>query len=412
MVFDGLRTDAWDELLRPVFEERFEVIESRPGSALIPTETRISRKAISAGCLPEAFTSTNELYLLKAWLEAHLGLDVYFDVVRDDDTVASGMTVRYVSDRFEYIVFNFTDKNLHNNPQDLAFIYNTTVREIVRQDVRSVLRELPDDALIFLTSDHGFIPVPTPTVTVPDDIIVDRHDVRYRNAYTTDHLEGGKVDHVVEFDARALGIEPVSETVRSAPIRYVLFPRPGYTLRRPKWGHDPDRYTHGGLSLAECSVPMVVLGPRRKDQPLLRIESVRQIGSVSEGEELELEIVIVPAQAGMPEVSIALTFSRDEIPARREVYRGTHATYIVRWTPRLGEITVDDRQRGTVVLPVTVILAYRNQVFDKNRVSQGEIVRLSKTADVRVKLDPARLHRRVDSKLDLLMGKVPKGLRS
>jgi hypothetical protein len=39
MVFDGLRTDAWDEFLRPVFEERFEVIESRPGSALIPTET-------------------------------------------------------------------------------------------------------------------------------------------------------------------------------------------------------------------------------------------------------------------------------------------------------------------------------------------------------------------------------------
>jgi hypothetical protein len=36
----------------------------------------------------------------------------------------------------------------------------------------------------------------------------------------------------------------------------------------------------------------------------------------------------------------------------------------------------------------------------------------SRTADVRIKLDPPRLRRRVDSKLDLLMGKVLKGLKS
>ena len=58
------------------------------------------------------------------------------------------------------VIFNFTDKNLHNNNDDLAFIYDTTVREILRQDVRSVLREMPDDATVFVTSDHGFTPVP------------------------------------------------------------------------------------------------------------------------------------------------------------------------------------------------------------------------------------------------------------
>ncbi len=41
-----------------------------------------------------------------------------------------------------------------------------------------------------------------------------------------------------------------------------------------------------------------------------------------------------------------------------------------------------------------------------------ETVRLSRTADVRIKLDPTRLRRRVDSKLDLLMGKVPRELKS
>jgi hypothetical protein len=52
LIFDGLRLDAWEELVRPVLEERFDVIERQPGSAILPTETQLSRKAISAGCLP------------------------------------------------------------------------------------------------------------------------------------------------------------------------------------------------------------------------------------------------------------------------------------------------------------------------------------------------------------------------
>ena len=39
-------------------------------------------------------------------------------------------------------------------------------------------------------------------------------------------------------------------------------------------------------------------------------------------------------------------------------------------------------------------------------------MRLSQAADVRIKLDTARLRRRLDSKLDLLMGKTPRELQS
>ena len=385
------------------------MIESRAGSALIPTETFLSRKAISAGCLPEAFTATRELDLLQSWLKDHLGLTLHFDAIQDSDTIASGMTVRYVSDRFEYIVFNFTDQNLHGNPQDLAFIYDTTVREIIRQDVRSVLRELPDDVMIFVTSDHGFAPVPGQTITVPERIVATRYDVKYRYVLAIDHLEGEQGKNVIEFDAHTLGIPTHSETAKDVPIHYALFPRPGYTLRRPSGPHRPDRYTHGGVSLAECMVPAVVLGPRQTDQPLLQIETVRQIGSVSEGESLEIEIVLSPTQGALSGVdrdhplAVTLSFTRDDMPARREVYRGERTAYSVRWTPQLGEIVPEERQRGEIVLPVTVILTYRQE--DKT-------VRLSRTATMRVKLDPSRLRRRVDSKLDMLMGKVPKGLKS
>ena len=71
LVFDGLRTDAWDEFLAPVLEERYELVASYPGSAILPTETELSRKAISAGKMPLAFQngSKRELDLLKAWLK-------------------------------------------------------------------------------------------------------------------------------------------------------------------------------------------------------------------------------------------------------------------------------------------------------------------------------------------------------
>ena len=53
----------------------------------------------------------------------------------------AAITARYVSGPIDMVIFNFTDKNLHNNAADLAFIYDTTVRAILRQDVRSILRE-------------------------------------------------------------------------------------------------------------------------------------------------------------------------------------------------------------------------------------------------------------------------------
>jgi hypothetical protein len=399
LVFDGMRTDAWDEFLRPVLEERFQVIESLPGSAILPTETKLTRKAIAAGCLPEDFQYTRESDLLQAWLKENMDLNIRFDVIRDEDTIDSGMTVRYDSERLTYIIFNFTDSNLHHNNQELALIYNTTVNEIIRSDVRSVLRELNGDELVFVTSDHGFIPMPQGTHTLSNDILIDPHDVKYRNARTTGKPDDKGAKQVVDFDARVMGIPRNSPSISSQTFNYMLFPRPGRIFKRSRGPHIPDRYSHGGLSLAECMIPMVVLGPRVEQQYWLFIESVRQVGSISEGETLSLEITLAPGLLSMEDIAITLSFSQDEIPSRKEIFKGQTATYTVNWEPSIPDLSDEDRQRGEIFLPVTVILSYRQE---------GEIVRLSKTVDMRVKLDPERLRRRVDSKLDFLMGKVPK----
>lgn len=404
LVFDGLRTDAWDEFVRPVLEERYELLDSRPGSAILPTETELSRKAISAGKLPADFPpgSKRESELLKAWLKENLGWAPNFEIVRDSDTEASGMVVRYVSPQLEYIVFNFTDENLHHNQNDLALIYRSVVGQIVQQDVRSVLRDLPDDALIFVTSDHGFTPMPGQIIPVPSGVVADDHDVKYRSARTLQKLAAPEAEKSVDFDVRVMGIPRTSPSVKDAPFNYVLFPRSGYIFKRPKGPHDPDRYSHGGLSMAECLVPMAVFGPRQAAGRLLNIEALRQVGSASEGEMLELEIVLQSNHSFTADLPFTLSFNLEEIPTRKEIFSGLRKTIVVRWTPRLGEISPEARQAGVLALPVSVLLAYRDG---------ASLVRVSKAADVRIKLDTTRLRRRLDSKLDLLMGKVPKELK-
>lgn len=405
LVFDGLRTDAWDEFLRPVLEERYEQVASYPGSAILPTETELSRKAISAGKMPLAFQTVGrrELDLLKAWLKDALDFNPFFDVVTEKDDSASGIVMRYVSPRLDYIVFNFTDENLHHNSNELALIYKSVVNQIVQQDVRTILRDLPEDALIFVTSDHGFSPMPRPMISLPAGITVDDHDVKYRSARTLNKLTGADADKVVEFDVRVMGISTISPSERATPFNYVLFPRPGYLFRRPKGPHDPDQYSHGGLSMAECFVPMAVYGPRRAAQHLIRIESFRQVGSANEGEPLELEITLQGSQMLTPDTSFTLAFNREEIPTRREIFSGYSKTIVVRWKAPVVEISQEERDSGVRVLPVSVLLTYREG---------NKLVRLSQAADVRIKLDTARLRRRLDSKLDLLMGKTPKELQS
>lgn len=226
LIFDGLRVDAWEELVRPVLEEKYDVLDQLPGSAILPSETHLSRKAISAGCLPLGFISTTENALLENALKTHLGLTVKFKVEKQDETVECGISARYSSGPIDVVIFNFTDKNLHNNTADMAFIYDATLREILRQDVRSVLRELPNDATVFVVSDHGFSPVPDRTFTVPHQVVTDSSDVKYRVGRLKTPLEGNDSKNGVLFKVSDLGISNTIQGQRGAEwtFNHILFP--------------------------------------------------------------------------------------------------------------------------------------------------------------------------------------------
>jgi len=403
LVFDGLRTDAWRELVQPVLEEKYDVLEELPGSAIIPTETHLSRKAISAGCLPVDFSSTTERVLLEDALKTHLGLEIRFNAEKEEEDVEAGIAARFTSDKMEMVIFGFTDKNLHNNHQDLAFIYTATVREILRQDVRSVLREMPDDATVFVVSDHGFCPVNADTFTVPHTVVMDARDVKYRVGRLKYPLEGDDATKAVVFKVADLGI-PEQVPGGKWSCKHVAFPRPGLTLKRHQGRHDPESYTHGGLSMAECLIPMAVLGPKVEFRPAFELVDLRFEGTPVEGESLDVEIVVTARaeQSVQDEILFQLSTSLDEIQPRKDVFVGSEQTYRIRWRPKTEDATPDEQQEGKMVRQVTVIASYR---------WQNRTVRTSQHGSIDIKLDTTRIRRRLDSRLDSIMGMVPKGLR-
>ena len=141
----------------------------------------------------------------------------------------------------------------------------------------------------------------------------------------------------------------------------MLFPRPGLTLKRPQGRHDPERYTHGGLSLAECMIPMIVLGPKVKFEPAFDLVGIRFEGVLSEGQPLD---ILITARAKTP-VKEELLFQLqvdaglDDIQPRKEVFSGTEHDYRVRWTPNSTTRRRKNRRQGKVVKQVTAIASYR-----------------------------------------------------
>ncbi len=262
LIFDGMRWDAWQEFLVPVFAERFRVAEEAAGSAILPTETDLSRKAVSAGCLPEAFPASRENHLLEAGLKTHLNLQVKLEVQKEDRDQKAWIATHYASEELEVIIFNFTDAKLHHETSDLAFVYHQLVQSIVTQEISLLLKRIEPDAVVFVTSDHGFSQPPDQLVKIPLSCIRDPGDVKHLNARLTEPLPDEAGDKAVLFKAADLGI-PVNVR-KGKSFSYVAFPRPPHAFKRPGRRRRSEKYAHGGLSMAECLVPMVRLEPRRE----------------------------------------------------------------------------------------------------------------------------------------------------
>ena len=151
-------------------------------------------------------------------------------------------------------------------------------------------------------------------------------------------------------------------------------------------------------------IPLIVLGPKIKSEPAFELVNIRFDGVLTEGQSID---ILLTARAKMPvkeEVLLHLKVDAgdEDIQPRKEVFTGNEHELRVRWTPKLDNPTAEQQKKGKVIKQVTAIASYQ---------WKGRTLRTTIHGSVEIQLDTTRIRRRLDSKLDSIMGMVPAGLR-
>lgn len=277
LVFDGMRFDTWDVVIRPIFAEHFSIDTQLSQSyyAVLPTYTQVARTSLFAGCEPyewrgykgsptrdEATLIARNLGLSQADAEAKLRL------VAEADTAKSRMEMGFAEDdakNVNVLIYPISDE-CHEFRADLAAFNNKIRTEMlgdkgqgIRGILDDVLRRVRPEDLVLVTSDHGFIELLRPDgrlITQADASRAGRSlqdDVRLR------HLKGFRPPPEV----------PIVEMPGPGETHYLAVGRNWF---RREGSKTAPRYDHGGLSLAEMAIPGAVL--KRITEKAARVEIV------------------------------------------------------------------------------------------------------------------------------------------
>jgi len=299
LLFDGMRWDVWERYVLPALREKLDFVDedaaqAQPVLAILPSSTRHSRRALFAGRLPDGFApneAENKL-LAEAWREGPKELQV--DKPEDRDAQAQ-VSLEMTAGGVRVVVFGFCDKILHQFGDSLAALYEDNIQKKAVRELAKVLKTLPEDALVLVVTDHGFVEAQDSWTVVPKEAAADPRDITFRYAvleqeFTPDH-------RAVAFPASALRLpdhitiwerDTSRETTKQQTC--VVLAKGHSYLRRGNAGGKPPRYGHGGISLQELVVPCAVMAPRRPTEvPTVKLLSCRLVREdVVEGEAVEV----------------------------------------------------------------------------------------------------------------------------
>ena len=430
-IFDGLRYELWDEFVRPMFLERMELVAELPAISILPSETHLSRKALSAGAFPEAFDSgAGEDQLLRDGLRRELACDVPVEAIAPEGS-GTGETVRYRAGRLQVLIFELADRELHRlelrtlpdgrrvPARPLAYLYQQHLKDMIDKEVLAVVRSLPAGCKVFVTADHGFVRAGRERLWLRKEDLNENVDCNYRWALLRVPPEDADLparvrESVIAFTPAQLRLrtgEEVTDSKSKKPwrkeYRGVLFPRVGYSLGREDERFNPPAYTHGGISLGELVIPMAVLRVRPHQAGLVILEGLVGPARVVEGEEVEFRVRLRPGAGARGEevrVDLSAAYARDaEAPPLppQVVYVGPQGAEAAwRFRPDPADATPEERRAGEMARTLTVVATYR----DGRRTARSV-----QCCQFTVRLDTDRVVRRVGN-LGNILGLTPKGM--
>jgi len=432
-VFDGMRYDIWDELVRPIFEDRMEIIKDYPAVSLLPSETHVSRKAIFAGTFPDSFDmKKGEDGLLRESLKQS------FDYGGEIETVApegmgTGETVRYRAHNADIYIFELCDKELHNirvktlpdgrcvPGRPLAFIYQQHIKDIIDTEVMAIVRGLPADTKVFVVADHGFGAIGREPLRVEASWLNEPTDCFYQNAWLRQTLKDVHAPqkirgNTLEFPVADLHMPDAGEAYDRSQNRSwqkkfaaIIFPRTGYALARPKSHFNPDAYSHGGISIQEMVVPMVAMRVKAPEEGLLVLNPIEGPTDIIEGEEAEfrLPVSLISSKKGK-EIRVearAVYQNREEtasIPQQVIYVSAPGAEIVFRFKPDATDASDEEVKKGLMARTLIISVTHREG---------RRTVRKARTLNFSVRINPSKIVRRVPTHLGQILGLTPKSMK-
>jgi hypothetical protein len=298
-LFDGMRWDTWVDVIRPVLEEGFRIEDQKPLFAPLPTYTGFARTSFFAGAYPDSWRGFKGKFIRNEGELAarNLGVrdqnqyeeDVVF--VTQTDTAPGKAKFRNTQPRrFNFLVFNISDDNIHDEQGDLREV-NEAIRMKVKNDVLPEMKRMVESGdLVVITSDHGFVQL-RPDGEIPVSVLnPDKPEVRRRYAFNREELDGvtleGSDKHGVNSTTCAIGRTWFS--------------------RDTSRGKNYTRYDHGGLSLSEIVVPGVIMHKSTEPESV-KIEIITpEKLEAKEDEGLRVEVKIINKGTSLVTVRVTI----------------------------------------------------------------------------------------------------------
>jgi hypothetical protein len=279
LVFDSMRFDIWRGLVKPMFEKQYTV-EEQVGFALLPSETRVSRRSFFAG-KPPSMTPRSGLESdhFAALISSFHGMKIVLEELQESRKRPGLAFLTQSRDRITTAgVFDFADLLSHKVDWDPNVILEMS-KPLLRE-VEALLSSMGPEAKVFVTADHGHVLPHGRTPVLLDDAT----DVGYRSAYVSKRVEGHEATRVFQIQAAAL---------RHDEPGWFVFPRPGFALQDSK-STKPFRpggsYRHGGLSLYEIMVPLACLTHREAPTVVRLSASVGESAVVGRAQEITISL--------------------------------------------------------------------------------------------------------------------------
>lgn len=215
IIFDGMRYDAWEYVVRPYFENFLggRNTKYRNSFALLPSITSISRTAIYSNILNEYKDDT--------------AFHTKSESIQNENNIKETILQ---DKKINIFVFNMFDKDGHKATEDFYIFYDKQ-KKVFEKSISELLNMITDDSNIVITSDHGLMRVDD-YINMKD--VSDIADIKPRYIKTDGNIG-------IE------GLVTIEDTLLS-------FDNKGYFIG----GGEKSIYSHGGASIEEVIVPFIV----------------------------------------------------------------------------------------------------------------------------------------------------------